>query len=107
MVIAGYIIRIRMNERALPEYLSAVLNSKYGKQVLYGMCKTIVGQANINAQELQDIKIFIPPIELQKQYVDFIKQVEKTKSEMKNSLKELETNFNSLMQKAFKGELFN
>lgn len=107
MVIAGYIIRIRMNERVLPEYLSAVLNSKYGKQVLYGMCKTIVGQANINAQELQDIKIFIPPIELQKQYVDFIKQVEKTKSEMKNSLKELETNFNSLMQKAFKGELFN
>lgn len=107
MVIAGYIIRIRMNERALPEYLSAVLNSKYGKQVLYGMCKTIVGQANINAQELQDIKIFIPPIELQKQYVDFIKQVEKIKSEMKNSLKELENNFNSLMQKAFKGELFN
>jgi len=107
MIIAGYIIRIRMNDKALPEYLSAVLNSKYGKDVLYGMCKAIVGQANINAQELQDIKIFIPPIKLQKQYVEFIQKVNKLKLEMEKSLKELEDNFNSLMQKAFKGELFN
>lgn len=107
MIIAGYIIRVRTNNKVLPEYLSAVLNSKYGKDVLYGMCKAIVGQANINAQELQDIKIFIPPVELQKQYVEFIKQVDKLKFEIQESLKELEDNFKSLMQKAFKGELFN
>lgn len=106
MVIAGYIIRVRMNEKALPEYLSAILNSKYGKETLYGMCKAIVGQANINAQELQDIRVFIPPIELQKKYVKFTKQVDKFKFEMEQSLKELENNFNSLMQRAFKGELF-
>jgi len=106
MVIAGYIIRVRMNEKALPEYLSAILNSKYGKETLYGMCKAIVGQANINAQELQDIRVFIPPIELQKKYVKFTKQVDKLKFEMEQSLKELENNFNSLMQRAFKGESF-
>ena len=86
MIIAGYIIRVRMNDKALPEYLSAVLNSRYGKDVLYGMCKAIVGQANINAQELQDIKIFIPPIKLQKQYVEFIKQVDKLKFIIKYKL---------------------
>ncbi len=106
MVIAGYIIRVRTNELALPDYLSAVLNSKYGKETLAGMCKAIVGQANINAQELQDIKIFIPPIELQKEYVKFVQQVDKLKFEMQQSLIELENNFNSLMQRAFKGELF-
>ena len=57
------------------------------KGVLYGMCKAIVGQANINAQELQDIKLFISPIELQKQYVEFLTQVDKLKFEMENSLK--------------------
>lgn len=106
MIIAGYIIRVRTNELVLPEYLSAVLNSKYGKATLAGMCKAIVGQANINAQELQDIKICIPPIELQKKYVKLIQQVDKLKFEMEQSLVELENNFNALMQRAFKGELF-
>ena len=59
MVIAGYIIRVRVNARANPEYLSAILNSKYGKRTLLDMCKSIVGQANINAQELQNIDILI------------------------------------------------
>ncbi len=89
MVIAGYIIRVRTNELALPDYLSAVLNSKYGKETLAGMCKAIVGQANINAQELQDIKIFIPPIELQKEYVKFVQQVDKLKFVLQKSLLEM------------------
>lgn len=79
MIIAGYIIRVRMNEKALPEYLSAVLNSKYGKGTLFGMCKAIVGQANINAQELQSIRILIPPIELQHKFAEFKEQVDKLK----------------------------
>ena len=47
----------------------------------------------------------LPPIELQNEFVDFVKQVDKLKFEMETSLKELENNFNSLMQRAFKGEL--
>ena len=50
--------------------------------------------------------IINPPMELQNQFADFVKQVDKLKSQMETSLKELEDNFNSLMQKAFKGELF-
>ena len=53
------------------------------------------------------IKVFLPPLEAQEKYAEFIKQVDKLKFEMEHSLKELEDNFNSLMQKAFKGELFN
>ena len=82
------------------------LKSDYGKKLLRGMAKGAVNQANINAQELKSIKISVPPIELQNQFADFINQVDKLKSQMETSLKELEDNFNSLMQKAFKGELF-
>ena len=53
------------------------------------------------------LKAIVPPIELQSQFADFVNQVDKLKFEMEKSLKELEDNFNSLMQKAFKGELFN
>ena len=46
------------------------------------------------------------PIELQNRFAQFVQQVDKLKFEMEQSLVELENNFNSLMQRAFKGELF-
>ena len=65
------------------------------------------GQPKITQKPLQNSLYVLPPIELQNQFADFVKQVDKLKFEMEKSLKELEDNFNSLMQKAFKGELFN
>lgn len=59
-------------------------------------------QKNINLKILNELRVIMPPIELQNQFADFVKQVDKLKFEMENSLKELEDNFNSLMQKAFK-----
>lgn len=60
----------------------------------------------VSMNDFRNFEVPIPPIELQNQFVDFVKQVDKLKFEMEKSLKELEDNFNSLMQKAFKGELF-
>lgn len=51
-------------------------------------------------------KVLVPPIELQNQFAQFVQQVDKLKFEMEQSLVELENNFNALMQRAFKGELF-
>ena len=58
---------------------------------------------------MNDFKSFelpIPPIELQNEFAEFVTKIDEIKSKMKASLSELEDNFNSLMQKAFKGELF-
>ena len=65
-----------------------------------------IGVPDLHLVEIKKFKIFNPPIELQNQFADFANQVDKLKSQMETSLKELEDNFNSLMQKAFKGELF-
>lgn len=65
------------------------------------------GQPKITQKPLQNSLYVLPPIELQNQFADFVKQVDKLKFEMEKSLKELEDNFNALMQKAFNGELFN
>lgn len=69
--------------------------------------KTGSSAQGIRSKELQKILIPIPNIELQNKFADFVKQVDKLKFEMEKSLKQLEDNFNSLMQRAFKGELFN
>lgn len=101
MVIAGYIIRVRVNEKVLPEYLSVVLNSQYGKQTLADMCKAIVGQANINAQELQNIQILIPPIELQCSFLRILQQTNMEQKNFNQSLDKLEILKKALMQQYF------
>lgn len=105
MVIAGYLIRARVNHKANPEYISAYLNSKHGKATLVGMCKSIIGMANINAQELQGIKILIPPINLQNRFAEIVELIAKQKEITQMSLEKSDGLFQSLIQKAFKGEL--
>lgn len=77
MVAAGYLIRVRCNELANPYFISAYLNSKVGKRILLDMCKSIVGMANINAQELQNIPIIAPPKALQDAFADKVLAVKK------------------------------
>lgn len=60
----------------------------------------------LSISRLSELEAMYPPIELQNQFAEFVQQVDKLKFEMQQSLVELENNFNALMQKAFKGELF-
>ncbi|NGS99908.1 restriction endonuclease subunit S [Clostridium perfringens] len=101
MAYAGYLVKAIPNEKANGEFISAYMNTKYVKDKLLNMAKNIVGMANINAEEFKKIDIYIPPIELQNQFADFVKQVDKLKFKMEFDLKELEYNFNSLMKKYF------
>ena len=101
MVLAGFVIRIRVKDRILPEFLSAFLNTDFSKQMLLGMCKTAIGQANINAQELQNIGLYLPPVELQQWFVQFKKETDKSKLAIQKSLEKLEILKKSLMQKYF------
>ena len=65
------------------------------------MCKAAIGQANINAQEMQNIGLYLPPLELQRQFVQFKKQVDKSKLAVQQSLKKTQLLFDSLMQEYF------
>ena len=101
MVIAGYIIRIRLNNQILPDVFSQYMNLEAMKKVLRGMAKGAVNQANINAQELQSIKVYIPNMELQKQYVEFKEEIDKSRSRIQKSLEASQELFDSLMQEYF------
>lgn len=105
VAIAGYLIRVRTNDSGNSHYISGYLNSEHGKVTLQNMCKSIVGMANINAQEMQNIPILLPPIELQEQYKNIFVSV---KARLEKHIAAHEYNselFNALSQKAFNGEL--
>ena len=57
----------------------------------------------ITKQQLENLEVILPPIELQKRFADFIKCVDKSKLIIQKNLDELETLNKALMQKYFGG----
>lgn len=102
---AGYLIRLRTTEQHTTEYLSGYLNSRHGKAVLRGMNKAIIGQANINAKELQAIRIALPPLALQQSWSRKVAAIEAERSHLEVGLTVIDELFTSLQSRAFSGEL--
>ncbi|MCR4945316.1 MAG: restriction endonuclease subunit S, partial [Clostridium sp.] len=99
-------LEILSNNSLNKYYLTYILKVPEIKKRLTGISRG-VRQANIANKDILNLEVPIPPINLQNQFADFVQQVDKLKLQIQESLKELEDNFNSLMQRAFKGELFN
>lgn len=68
-----------LNGKVLPEYLSVFMNLERSKKMLYSMAKGAVGQANINAKEVQSIEIVIPPMDIQNSFLTLSRQSDKSK----------------------------
>jgi type I restriction enzyme, S subunit len=67
-----------------------------------------VAQPNINAKQYgEELFIICPPLELQNRFAKIVEEIEAEKELLQKSMVELQNNFNSLMQRVFKGELFN
>jgi type I restriction enzyme S subunit len=105
MAYAGYLVRLRVNQEATSEFISAFLNSRYGKATLRGMCKSIIGMANINATEVQTIRIPKPPVELQRTFARLVIEMESHTRRQLSSEASMDAQFASLQHRAFRGEL--
>ena len=62
---------------------------------------TQVAQKNINLKVLSNLSVIHPPLSLQNEFADFVRQVDKSKVAVQKSLDETQKLFNSLMQKYF------
>ncbi|MBX2990233.1 MAG: restriction endonuclease subunit S [Bacteroidetes bacterium] len=65
----------------------------------------MVAQKNINLEILRKQTVPVPPMEHQHQFAALVEKVESLRAKQRESEKELEGLFQSLMQRAFKGEL--
>ena len=102
---AGYLIRFRFNKNVIkPEYVYYYTKTqKYFSWIKSKM--KVVAQPNINAQQYSSIEIPFPSIELQQTFASIVEQVEKLKEKQMKSKEKIDEMFDSLMSKAFKGEL--
>lgn len=70
---ASYLIRIKTDERTLdPRYLNFFFNTELGKAKIRRYRTPGVSQSNINAQNIRQIRIPLPPINEQKSLMDEI-----------------------------------
>lgn len=63
-------------------------------------------QPNLNLTLVREFKIINPPIVLQEEYANIVEKIDKQKDLLSDSLEQINTLYNSLLQKAFNGELF-
>lgn len=102
----GHVYLIRLQEEIINEFVLYILTSKEYRGYIRSVCVGGIDKRQLNKEHLEEFPIIYPPVEMQEKFVSYVKQVDKLKFKMEKSLKELEDNFNSLMQRAFKGELF-
>lgn len=105
MAYAGYLIRLRVKPDHRPEYLAAFMNTARTKSVLRSMAKSIVGMANINAKEVGNMKLPIPSLEAQDDFVDRARSIDHARALAESHLAHLDELFSSLQQRAFTGKL--
>ena len=87
-------------EKLIPAYLEYALSTEDFKQKYMGMSSgsTVTG---IRVRLLEQLTIPVPPIDLQKQFADFVTQIDKSKAVAQKALDEAQLLFDSLMQKYF------
>lgn len=95
-----------IKEKLSPSFLSHLLISENVKIKLLGVGS--FGGAVMEAitkEQLEKFEVVLPPISLQNQFAERVALIEEQKAIAQKSLEKSEELFNSLLQKAFKGEL--
>lgn len=88
-----------------------LVGAKYNKQFLCNLLDYAtasfmgdthgIGMMHLTKSGMEQTEFIVPPMELQNQFADFVKQVDKSKFEVQQSLEKLETLKKSLMQQYF------
>ncbi|HDY75752.1 MAG TPA: restriction endonuclease subunit S [Candidatus Marinimicrobia bacterium] len=86
-------------------YLEYYLNSDNMKSKIVWMASIGGAQQFLSLKEIRGLKVNCPPITLQTKFAERVQSIETQKAQAKAVLQKSEDLFNSLLQKAFKGEL--
>ena len=90
----------RFDERINNVFIYYLLTSDYGQREIQQYVRGAVTKT-ITKDDARAVLIIEPPIKLQKQFVDFVQQVDKSKLAVQQSLEKTQQLFDSLMQEYF------
>jgi type I restriction enzyme S subunit len=106
---ASYLIRVRLAEGCIPDFVSYFINSAFGRKWIAEVVSQQVGQANVNGTKLQALAIPLPPFAEQKRIVAEVERrlsvVEELEAIVSANLLRASRLRQSILQEAFSGEL--
>lgn len=99
-------MRLSVNtQRVVPEYVVAFLGTVTGKGQIRTASKDAVNQSSINQSDVRGFDIPLPPIDLQRTYLQRIALAAAMFERSRESLTALDELFASVRHRAFRGEL--
>ena len=104
-VFASYLVRLRTNDQADPYYLNYYMNSKQGQNRLQAFATKGVSQSNINATNVQRVKLPVPPVEEQEEIAETIRSIDAEIEENQASRDQLVRVKTAVMQDLLTGEV--
>ncbi len=87
------------------EWIYFLLSLDHIRQIAARNMTGTAGQKRVPVSFLKTLNLSIPPLADQEKFANIVQKVEKLKERQRKSEEELNNLFNSLMQRAFKGEL--
>lgn len=94
------LIKFKKESKVLNIYIRAFLQSDYFDDAVLSKLRGGT-QKFISLGDIRNLEVLMPPIELQNEFADFVKQTDKSKLEIQKSLDKLEILKKSLMQQYF------
>ena len=92
----AFVLKQKINVQYLYYYIRA------SERFLLGKVRSVTAD-NFNFNDVKNLNITLPPIDLQNRFADYVTSIEAQKESLRASLSELETLFDALMQEAFSG----
>ena len=101
-IIHSDVLRIRVDSKIInPRFLMSQLHFSGAVTRQIEMVSSGAIMAGVNVTKLKHIYIYVPPMNFQNQFVDFVAGIDKSKAAIQHSLDETQVLFDSLMQKYF------
>ena len=96
-----HVIRLPLDlDKCVPEFMQTLSTMDYFRNQVISQSKTAT-MTTIGQDGILKTDIILPPIEKQKEFYDFVKQVDKSKVAVQKALDEAQLLFDSLMQEYF------
>jgi type I restriction enzyme, S subunit len=103
-VFASYLIRIRLcGTKALPDYIAFLVNSPLVRRQIDAMSRQIIGQANINTEELRSLRIPLPPLAIQHELIRDIFSARRRAAQLRMQARESESSAQCAVAKCVLG----
>jgi type I restriction enzyme S subunit len=102
----NHVFRVRCNQQALlPQFFAKFLLTQTARHYFLRCAKKTSNLASINMTQLRALPVPLPPLPLQKEFVQRVTEIREMESAQAVSRQRLDALFQSMLHRAFSGEL--